>query len=255
MKAKEGYTINMDKILVAHQPYFLPWLGYFNKLAYATHFLVLDDAQYRNRFYHSRALIRNSHGSTSWVTLPIKRAHRCAIKEAHISPIFNIDDIDNAIWDAYHKSDYYEIFWPAMREIILEHNPILAEVNLSLITHIMSVLGFVVPKIYFSSVGAPFRDSTDRLVYGCSISGAERIIMGEGGSLECHNLNAFRDRNVKIITQRYINNHPVYQQFGEGFVQGLSVLDALMCVGPNRTREMIALSSVFDTEWNQITNN
>lgn len=235
----------MDKILVAHQPYFFPWLGYFNKLAYATHFLVLDDAQYRTRFYHNRAVIRNSHGSKSWITLPIRPAHRSAMAEVRVSPAFNIADIDNAIWDAYHQSIYYEMLWPIMRKIILEQFPMLIDINLSLIRYIMLLLGFSMPDVYLSSVGAPFANPTDRLIYGCNISKAEGIIMGEGGSLDCHDLNAFREKKVKIIVQKYIDNHPEYSQFGEGFFSGISILDALMCVGPEKTHDMVALSTVF----------
>lgn len=240
-----GMDKNMDRILVAHQPYFLPWLGYFNKLAHATHFLVLDDAQYRTRFLHNRARIRNSHGSKSWITLPIEPAHRCAIADVRISSTFDMTTIDNLVWDAYHKSIYYKEFWPAIREIILTSLPILTDINLSLIKYIMSILDFPIPDIFFSSIGAPFTDSTQRLIYGCDISEANWIIMGEGGSLDCHNLNAFKEKNVKIIIQKYIDNHPEYTQFGEGFISGISILDALMCAGPEKTHEMVALSSVF----------
>lgn len=135
-----------------------------------------------------------------------------------------------------------------MRDIILKHYPVLTEINLTLIAYLMSILGFDMPEVFFSSAGGPFRDSTDRLIYGCRTAGAEKIIMGEGGSLECHDLNAFKNENVEIITQRYIGNHPVYRQFGEGFLPGLSILDALMCVGPEETHRMVALSSVFDSE-------
>ena len=236
---------NMGRILVAHQPYFFPWLGYFNKLAYATHFWVLDDAQYRTRFFHNRAIIRNSHGSKSWMTLPVEPTHRCAIADVRVSSSFDIAVMDNLVWDAYHKSIYYEELWPAMREIILASFPILVDINISLIKYIMSLIDFPVPDIFFSKIGAPFTNPTQRLIYGCNICEANWIIMGEGGSLDCHNLNAFKERNVKIIIQKYIDNHPEYSQFGEGVIPVISILDALMCVGPEKTHEMVALSSVF----------
>lgn len=236
---------NMDRVLVAHQPYFFPWLGYFNKLAHATHFLVLDDAQYRKRFFHNRAQIRNSHGSKSWLVLPVEPTHRCPIADVRVSPSFDIVAMDNLMWDAYHKSIYYKEFWPIMREIILASFPVLIDINLALIKYIMSIIGFRIPVMSFSSDGAPFINPTQRLIYGCNISRANWIIMGEGGSLDCHNLDAFKEKNVKIVIQRYIDNHPKYSQFGEGFIPGISILDALMCVGPEKTHEMVALSSVL----------
>lgn len=243
LENENGMNKNMGKILVAHQPYFFPWLGYFNKLAYATHFLVLDDVQYRNRFFHNRARIRNSHGSESWMTLPVEPTHRCAIADVRVSSSFDITNMDNLMWDAYHKSIYYKEFWPTMREIILASFPMLIDINLALIKYIMSIIGFPIPIISFSSGGAPFANPTQRLIYGCKVSEANCIIMGEGGSLDCHNLNAFEEKDVRIVVQTFIDNHPKYLQFGEGFIPGISILDALMCVGPEKTHDMVALSS------------
>ncbi|MFQ5693753.1 MAG: WbqC family protein, partial [Nitrospinota bacterium] len=41
-------------ILAAHQPQYLPWLGYLDKVAKADVFLVLDDVQYKKNEWQNR---------------------------------------------------------------------------------------------------------------------------------------------------------------------------------------------------------
>lgn len=229
----------MNRTLVAHQPYFFPWLGYFNKLAYATHFLVLDDVQYRTRFYHNRALIRGRQGAMSWLTLPVAPTHRCPILDVWVGHEFDISIIDNKVWDAYRNAPFFKKLWPDMREIISANTPVLIDINLSLINHIVTTIGLSMPTVLLSSAGSPFSNATDRLQYGCRTSQADWIIMGEGGSLDCHNLDVLRMEGVKFVTQSYIDKHPKYQQLVDGFIPGLSILDALMCVGPDKTRELV----------------
>jgi hypothetical protein len=77
---------------VIHQAYFLPWLGYFSKLAFADTFIVLDDVFFRKRFHHDRTEIVDTSRiplvimltgdgpkgtkSLSWANLPPRLASR-----------------------------------------------------------------------------------------------------------------------------------------------------------------------------------
>ena len=54
-----------------HQAYFIPWLGYFSKLAYSDIFVVLDNVLFRKRHYFDRTRIVNMHGEIRWLSLPV----------------------------------------------------------------------------------------------------------------------------------------------------------------------------------------
>ncbi|RYE59542.1 MAG: hypothetical protein EOP48_00565 [Sphingobacteriales bacterium] len=56
---------------VMHQPYFLPWMGYFSKLLYADKFIVLDDASFSKRKFIDRVQIINPSGELMWLGLEI----------------------------------------------------------------------------------------------------------------------------------------------------------------------------------------
>ena len=58
-------------ILSAHQPAYLPWLGYFHKLAVSDGFIILDNVQFEKNSYINRNKIKTPSGE-SWLTIPVK---------------------------------------------------------------------------------------------------------------------------------------------------------------------------------------
>ncbi len=59
-------------IVAAHQPSYLPWLGYLDKLAKADLFVVMDDLQYEAQNFHNRNRIKLADGP-HWLTVPLIR--------------------------------------------------------------------------------------------------------------------------------------------------------------------------------------
>ena len=57
-------------ILTAHQPAYLPWLGYFHKLMISDIFIILDNVQYQKNYFTNRNKIKTPQGE-AWITLPI----------------------------------------------------------------------------------------------------------------------------------------------------------------------------------------
>src|SRR5690242_82613 len=59
-------------IVAAHQPAYLPWLGYLDKLAKADLFVVMDDLQYEAQNFQNRQRIKLANGP-AWLTVPLVR--------------------------------------------------------------------------------------------------------------------------------------------------------------------------------------
>jgi len=64
------------RVVAIHQPNFLPWLGYFDKLARADTFVLLDSVQFpkRNGTWMNRVKLLVG-GEPGWITVPIVRAY------------------------------------------------------------------------------------------------------------------------------------------------------------------------------------
>ena len=59
--------------IAIHQPNYLPWLGYFYKIACVDIFILLDNVQYERNGYINRCQIKTPRG-LFWLTLPIKKS-------------------------------------------------------------------------------------------------------------------------------------------------------------------------------------
>jgi hypothetical protein len=82
-------------ILSAHQPAYLPWPGYFNKMMRSDIFVILDDVQFeRNSFINRNRVKVND--EPCWLTIPMKMA-------GHTSKTIRQMEIDNSTdWKRKH---------------------------------------------------------------------------------------------------------------------------------------------------------
>ena len=73
---REPAGVPGQRLVAIHQPNFLPWLGYFDKLARADVFILLDTVQFPKKagswMNRARLLVG---GEPSWITVPVVRSY------------------------------------------------------------------------------------------------------------------------------------------------------------------------------------
>jgi len=136
---------------VIHQAYFLPWLGYFSKLAFADTFIVLDDVQFRKRFYHDRTKIIDMHGNETWVGLPVGEHFGVRCKDVLLTDKECVAWIVATISQSYAKAHHYDAEMPWIKEmlqssIVAGRN--LVDINLEVIACILSQLKIPSPRTW-----------------------------------------------------------------------------------------------------------
>ena len=57
-------------VVAVHQPHYLPWLGYFEKMDQADVFVVLDTVQFEKNGWQNRNKIKTAQG-WQWLTVPV----------------------------------------------------------------------------------------------------------------------------------------------------------------------------------------
>src|SRR4051812_22331043 len=62
-------------IVAAHQPNYLPWLGFFDKLRRCEKFLILDHCQFERQGFQNRTKIRVG-DAWEWLTVPVLQKSR-----------------------------------------------------------------------------------------------------------------------------------------------------------------------------------
>jgi len=232
-----------------HQAYFIPWLGYFSKLAFSDIFVVLDNVQFRKRHYFDRTRIVNMHGEIRWLSLPVGENFRKKCYEVHVKTPDDtyIDKIIRTIRLSYAKARFYEREWDDLREsllIPLRMSRNLVKINVGIIRNIINLVGINMPSIYFASEVTKdfYDDPTQRIIEICEKLDINAVIIGSGKSLAVHNWRRVVEHGVSVYQQDYLSRHPIYEQSRRkwaGFQKGLSIIDAILNVGREKTSEFL----------------
>ena len=215
------------KILAAHQPQYLPWLGYFDKLDRADVFVLLDNVQFKKNEWQNRNRIRTAAG-WQWLTVPVRHRFGQRIEEVKIAGEGrwrrkHLRALELNYGGATHAADHLR----AIEEILMEPWTHLVELNVALIRYFVERLGIDTPVLLASELSTRGR-STSRLVELCLDQRADVYLSGRGAT-EYLDTDAFDRVGVEILWQDFCQ--PVYRQAFEPFEPHLSVVDLLLNCG------------------------
>ncbi|MGE5554751.1 MAG: WbqC family protein [Methanocella sp.] len=216
-------------IVYVHQPEYLPWLGFFDKLSRCEVYVIYDDAQYQHGGFHNRNRIRTPQG-WEWLTVPIKHGHPQIIKNVKIAGDQWKNKHLSSIKRHYQKTPYFQKYYPPIEDAITSDHSMLIDLNLQLIKVFAEILGINVKMVRSSEFPYGGTEKNEKLVSMCKFLGADTYLSGSGGR------NYVKE---EIFTQAKINlqwhnyEHPTYKQCFEGFEPNMSIIDLLFNEGPN----------------------
>ena len=227
-------------ILAVHQPHYLPWLGYFDKMRKSDVFCYLDNVQYKKNEWQNRNRIK-THKGWQWLTVPVHYRFPQRICEVRIDNTVNWKHKHlQALRTHYGRTPYFKNTLQ-MFEAVLAHNwDKLAALNIFLIEEIRHFLGLAHKTTVKASDLKLREDPTERLIDICLALGADTYLSGPDG-LKYMNPDRFTQRGIQIRVQTF--EHPHYpQRFGE-FVSHLSVLDLMFNCGPDSLAVLSGIGS------------
>ena len=168
-------------IVSVHQPQYLPWLGYFDKIARADVFVLLDNVQFKKNEWQNRNRIKTPQGA-QWVTVPVGYRFPQRIDEVTIN---NREHWQNkqkqAILTNYRKAPYWTILEGFFEELFSRDWPMIAELNIFVVKRLAEILGIATP-LHVASDLPPLPENPDeRLVAITRHFGADTYLAGSGG--------------------------------------------------------------------------
>lgn len=216
-------------IVAIHQPNYVPWLGYFYKIATADIFVFLDDVQFSKGSYINRVQISADNGSR-WLTQPVSVSLGMPINQVAIAkPGWAGAHLDT-LRGAYREADAFADVWPDI-ETIYGSLPegMLASVNRLLIEALSSRLGVTASFSNSSALDTANASGDDRLVSIVgSLAPGGTYLSGKGGS-KYQDPTKFSAAGIELAYTAF--DHAVYEQGHPEFMSGLSVLDAVFHLG------------------------
>ncbi len=226
------------KIVVIHQPDFVPYLGFFHRFLRADFYIALDHVQfvYGSRAWTHRDKIKTAQGE-KWLTVSVKKTPRdTAINQIELSTDTEWRQ-DNLflLEQNYRKAPYYSELVPEIERLYAHPFLMLRDFNMVFIEMLMDMLDVRVPWVWSSSLN-PVGAKNELLIDLLQKVSATQYLSGVGAR-DYFEPQPFAKAGVEVVWQDF--THPVYtQQFGD-FVPYLSALDVLFNHGITASREIL----------------
>ncbi|ELY50480.1 WbqC family protein [Natronococcus jeotgali] len=222
-----------DRTVAVHQPNYLPWLGYFEKIRRSDVFVLLDDVEYTSGSWINRNRIKTPDGWT-WLTVPV-RGSSGSIADVEIAG----DDWRTAHRKSlrfnYGKAAAFDDLAVVFEEPYARPWDSLCELNVHLIRRLADRLDLDSEFVRSSSLDVDAA-GCERIVRLCSKLGADRYYSGEGA--RAYN-DPSRFERVGVALEYQSFDHPKYEQRFGGFVPALSIVDVLANAGVDGTRDLL----------------
>ncbi|MEK6590588.1 MAG: WbqC family protein [Nitrospinota bacterium] len=242
-------------IAAIHQPQFIPWLGYFDKIDQSDIFIFLDNVQYKKNEYQNRNKIKTVNG-WQWLTVPVLCRFPQKINEVKIN-----NKIDwkkkhlHALITNYSRAKYFERYFGYFRELYSEEWEYISDINIEVTRRLAEFLGikrkFLVASELTPPLSSPYlrgglrrgylngetggfeEEPTERLIRLCKSTGADIYMAGKDGA-KYMDMDIFLKSGIRLVFQNF--EHPIYNQLFGKFEQNMSAIDLLFNYGEESIR-------------------
>ncbi len=211
-------------IVSIHQPQYLPWLGYFDKIDKADVFVLLDDVQFKKNEWQNRNKIKTAQG-WQWLTVPVTYQYPQRINEVGIN---NRDRWQHrqrqALLSNYRKAPFWHCLEGLLEEIFASEWQYISALNIHVVRRLAEVLGIGTPIHISSEIGTFPEDPDERLIAITKHFGSETYLAGSGGR-DYMDLQKYEKNGLNVLFQDF--KHPQYQQLFGMFQPFMSVIDLI----------------------------
>jgi hypothetical protein len=218
--------------LAIHQPQYMPWLGYFHKMASVDFFVFLNDVQFKKNEWQHRNRIRNAKGP-QWLSVPTTYKFPQKINEVEVDFSQNWQrNHFHSLEACYGKAPFFNKYAPLFAEFFCAPCSKIDRVNIDSVKLLAGIMG--IPTESAISSDYKFKgESTERLVNICKHFKATTYLAGAGGR-DYMDISMLEQAGIKVEFQNF--KCPVYPQHwartSEEFVPDLSAIDLIFNCGP-----------------------
>lgn len=214
-----------------NQPAFIPWLGYFHRIAISDLHIVLDHVQFEKNSYTNRNKIKTKDG-TLWLTVPLNTSGKfgdLAINKIEVANQIKWQKkITETIKQFYRKAPFFEQYFPFIEDAILNHEWIEFNALLKYLNgYFQKELDIQTPLVYSSEIKTEGTKS-DLVFNLCKQYNTDTYISGPFGKDYLDHIK-FEEAGIHVEYHEYA--HPVYPQQYTSFVPYMSVIDLLFNCG------------------------
>lgn len=223
------------KSIAIMQPYFFPYIGYWQLIRAADRFIILDDVNLIRRGWVNRnRLLIN--GKAAYITAPLAKASQnrliCETTLDDSTPWR--EKFMRTVMTSYARAPFFKEIFPLLQTLLCYPSANLAAFLTYQIRELSRAMGLETEIVGSSREYANRHLSgQDRILDICREEGANIYLNAPGGR-DLYEAAAFRGAGLDL---RFVSMRPLpYAQKGTDFVAGLSIIDVLMAVGMEGVR-------------------
>ena len=223
-------------IIAGNQPYFIPYIAYWQLIKACDVFLIADNYAFIKAGWIQRNRIL-CHGKPLYYRIEIsKKSDSRLINQTEIAEI-DVEKKLKTLFFCYHSAPYFEQGFALMKKIFAFKDRNVNSFLVNSIKIICEYLG-IKTKIMFSSEleGNNLYKREYRIYDACKRLGGTTFINAIGGK----KLYSKEDFAARGIDLKFIHSRArEYKQFDNEFVPGLSILDVIMFNSVQEISEML----------------
>ena len=221
------------------QPYFYPYIGYFQLMNVADVFVVYDDIQYVKQSWINRnRILINS--EPSYISVPLKKdSDYLDVRERSLAPTWEKDrsKLIQRLKGAYSKAPYFKEVFEVLTRAIMSDESNLFKFLFANLLAVKDHLN-IATKLVVSSELGDFKSlqSQDKVMAICKELGASQYINPIGG-VDLYDKIDFSQNGMELC---FLKSRPFeYAQYGGAFQAWLSIIDVMMFCGEDKTSDLI----------------
>jgi len=224
--------------IVIMQPYFMPYIGYFQLLHASDTFVLYDNIQYTKKGWINRnRIIQNNNVIT--FTIPIKKdSDYLNIWDRQIADSFKREKLCNQIMNSYRKAPCFDDVYPIISELINSNEVNLFKYISESLIAICKYLNLNSSKIKVSSeinIDHSLKSEEKVLAICNSLSATEYI--NPIGGIDLYSKERFASNNIDL---KFLKTSVMpYDQFDNEFYPNLSIVDTMMFNPKEKIQEML----------------
>lgn len=210
-------------IISIHQPAYLPWLGYIERIKKSDLFIFLDTVQFEKNSFTNRNLIKGANGPY-WLTIPVK-------KKGHLNKsLLDTEIVRDVDWrkshlmsikSSYSKSVEFHDKYARISKLYNNDEILLADLCFNHLLFWLDELQIKTKIVRSSSLSISSRKS-DLILDICQEVGATTYLSGPMGKNYLEE-NDFISNGIKL-DYHYFEPTPYPQLFGS-FIPFMGIID------------------------------
>jgi hypothetical protein len=222
-----------------HQPQYIPWAAYFDKILQSDIFIFLDDVHFQKNGLQNRNQIKTPQGK-AWLTLPVKHSFGELINEVEISNTKSKEKHLRSLKMNYARAPYFSEVYGIVSSVLERESDYISSISIELIRKILDYLGYRGEIILSSDLDVQGKAS-GLILDLCVAVEAKQYLSGIGGKNYLVRED-FDKSSIDVEFQKFCL--PEYEQcFPKvGFIPDLSILDLLFNEG-KRSKDIIKLGA------------